>query len=241
MRHLLLLAVIAVSHPAHAKCSRQDIMQPNLLTRRDTRVPADGGIVVGYAYNRGDNEVEKTRTDDPSDVLWTARDVKRKPVALARTSLAPGLSVFRPAATTDFVVVDAAGTQVGSFTRGGKPIVIDAPLLKTVRYKTEGATEMRWSPSTRTILELAKAPPAEAIAVIVYIGDKPVTFTTLADTHDKQLSLDIYDAGGHCPSAKPTGTGAVGANSTVTFAYVDTFGRLSPQSKPVTVSRELTR
>ncbi len=239
MRHLLLLAVLAVTAASglgEAKCARAEI-QPNLLTRRDTHVPADGGIVVGYTYSHSGDEVEKTNSDDPSDVIWTARDAKRKSVPLTRTSLAPGLSVLRPAGKTAFVVANAAGTQLGSFSHDGKPAAsMEAPAPKTVRHETEASQTMRWAPSTRTILELAKAAPPEAIAVIVYIAGKPVTFATLADTHDKELSLDIYHAGGHCGSANPAGSGTVGANSVVTFAYVDGFGRLSPQSKPMTVS-----
>lgn len=235
MLHLLLLAaVLAAAHPAAASCMRLEI-KPQLLTLRDTRVPADGGIVVGYDYTSSDNEVEKTRSADPSDVAWTARDAKKQPVTLTRTMLAPGLSVLRPAADAGaFSLIDMKGKQLAVFTHDGTLVTMAAPQAKGVVTKSE--VNRRWSSTTST-LTLAAAAPPEAMAIIAYASGTPVNFTRLADTHDKDLQVTVYSEGGHCGTDFPAGTSFVGATGKVTFAYVDAFGRLSPQSKPVTVQR----
>jgi len=217
MRHLLLLALVLEARPAAASCMQAEL-NPLLLTRRDTHVPADGGVLVGYTYVTSDFE----RTGpDPSDVKWKAT------AKVARTQLAPGLSVYK---------TDAAAFTFGKtkFTRDGKTAAITAaPQPKAVRVKSEH--QMRWSSTTAT-LTLAAAAPPEAVALIVYDADsrKPLTYAGLADTHDKDLALEIYEADGHCGVNKPPESGSVEPGSKLVFAYVDAFGRLSPQSKPIT-------
>jgi hypothetical protein len=239
MRHLVLLAaalvgVLTAARPAAATCMRLEI-KPQLLTLRDTCVPADGGIVVGYGYTSSADEVEKTRSADPSDVAWTARDAKKQPVTLTRTMLAPGLSVLRPAADASaFSLFGKKGKQLAVFTHDGTLVSMTAPQAKGVVSKHD--VNPRWSSTTAT-LTLAAAAPPEAMAIIAYASGTPVNFTRLADTHDKDLQIAVYSEGGHCGTEFPAGTSFVGATGKVTFAYVDAFGRLSPQSKPVTVKR----
>lgn len=214
-------------------------IKPQLLTLRDTRVPADGGIVVGYGYTSNADELEQTNSADPSDVAWTARDAKKQPVALTRTMLAPGLSVLRPAAAVAaFSLVNKQGTQLGTFTHDGKPVAMAAPQAKSVASETN--VNPRWSATTATLTLTAAAPP-EAIAIIAYASGKPVNFTRLADTHDKDLELRIYSSGGHCGTEPPAGTSFFSATGKLTFAYVDAFGRLSPQSTPVTARQPKPR
>jgi hypothetical protein len=193
-------------------------LNPALLTRRDTKIPADGGVLVGYGYTNSD--LERTGPD-PSEVKWKAS------AKLARTQLAPGLSVYK---------TDAAKFTFGksSFTHDGKTTALTvAPMPKSVRVKSED--NPRWSSSSAT-LTLATAAPADAIAVIVYDADskKALLFAGLPDTHDKELSFQIFESSGHCGTPRPPETGYVSAGSKLVFAYVDAFGRLSPQSKPIT-------
>ncbi len=233
MRHLLVLALLASNPVADASCMRMEL-NPSLLTRRDTHVPADGGILVGYGFTTSSDELEATNSNDPSDVKWTARDAHKKPIALVHTVLAPGLSVLRPAGTAAFTLVSSKGKQLGAFTRDGKQGALVAPEPKLVETTSSKASNPRWGSTTTVSLTLAAAAPPEAVAIIAYGEDgKPLRFTGLADTHDQDLSLDLSRSDGHCGTSEPRGAGTIAGK--VTFAYVDAFGRLSPQSKPIAV------
>lgn len=215
MRHLLLLALL-VPTPAGARCARAELA-PNLLTTRDTHIPADGGVLVGYQASM--NDLESTGPD-PSDVKWKAS------TKLVRTQLAPGLSVYK---------FDAKKLAFGkgSFTHDGKTAAI-AVAPKPSKVVVKSAQEVRWSTTTAT-LTLESAAPPEAVAVIVYDeAKKPIMYAGLADTHDKDLSLVVYESGGHCGVPKPPEAGSIAAGSKIAFAYVDAFGRISPQSKSIT-------
>ena len=209
---------------------------PQLFTRRDQHLPVDGGVLVGFKYTTESKEYEPTASKDPSDVTWTASDHK-KPVTMTRTALAPGLSVYRPpAAATAFTLTNKAGTQVGVFTHDvtGTPTAIAAPKPKSVKVETEH--DFRSSQTSAT-LQLTAAAPPEAVAIIVYsvgpTGNTAVSFADLPDTHDKLTSFGIYSSGGHCSNDVP-GSGYIDAGSKLVFAYVDTFGRLSPTSTAIT-------
>ena len=87
-------------------------------------------------------------------------------------------------------------------------------------------------PDTATTLHLTAAPPADAVAIIAYDANgKALLFATLPDTHDKLRDLVIDESGGHCGTPQPPNHSGVAGK--VTFAYVDQFGRLSPQSKAI--------
>jgi len=227
MKSLLLLLTL-LPQPVDASCMRTEFI-PVLMTLRDTKLPADGGFLVGFGYSTKTEDLEQTGTD-PSDVKWTARD-RKHPIALTRTALAPGLSVYRPTdGVTAFTIANAKGKQLAAYTRDDKsaPATLAAPkprsiVVKSFRSTTRDAT-----------LELTAAPPPEAVALIVYSDPKTaVSFVTLPDTHDKLTSLDVYHSGGHCSNEVP-GKGGLMTGTTVTFAYVDAFGRVSATSTAIT-------
>jgi hypothetical protein len=229
MRHVLLLALLLEARPAAASCM-QASLAPVVLTRRDTKLPADGGVLVGYTYATGEDR--EVTGPDPSDVTWTAIAGK-KTVVLARTQLAPGLSVYRPAAgVTGFTLVTKTGKERGTFTHDGAgEAAMPAPKPRAVKTKSEH--EVRWT-NSETMLTLDAAPPADAVAIIAYDDHhKALLFATLPDTHDKLRELAIDHSSGHCGTPQPPEHGYV--TGAVTFAWVDAFGRLSPASKPVTV------
>ena len=190
-----------------------------VLTRRVTVLPSDGGVLVGYTYASGG--------DVDLDDTWIGS------VALTRVQLAPGLSVFRPPAkTTAFKLKTKAGKDHGSFTVDPKSVAntMTAPSPKSV---TSTTTEGHRSTTTISTLKLGAAPPADAVAIIAYDEHgKSLLFASLPDTHDKLLELEIDRSGGHCGTAKPQGQG--GLVGKLAFAYVDAFGRLSPQSVAIT-------
>jgi hypothetical protein len=104
-----------------------------------------------------------------------------------------------------------------------------APVPKSIHDDTN--TGHHWTTTTTTLV-LGAAPAADAVAIIAYNDHKkPLLYAMLPDTHDKLLELEIDRTGGHCGSPRPAGQGALGGR--VTFAYVDTFGRLSPQSAAI--------
>ena len=229
MRKLLLLVALTVlPTPADASCAYVG-MSPIVLTRRETKLPADGGVLVGYWYNN-DNDIESGGSD-PSDVKWIATNGKAK-VTLTRTQLAPGLSVYRPAANISAFKLAGKTKAHGSFTVDAKsaPVALAAPVAKSVKATT---TEGFRSMETKVTLKLGEAAPADAVAIIAYdASGKALLYSSLADTHDKVLEMVIQETGGHCGTPHPTDEGALAGN--VTFAYVDAFGRLSAKSKPIT-------
>lgn len=204
-----------------AKCARP-VIGAELVTHRDTHIPADGGVLI--AAGRVDDGNESPDVNDPTAVEWTANGKK-----LERTVLAPGLAVLK--APGDFTIKSKKGDVLGTFTHDGKQAALTAPQISSASVKTEKV--VRWQNVTGTVT-LAKPAPPEAVAIIVYDGDKPISFGRLADTHDKDLTLTVYYAGGHCGIAI-AGTGTMAASQKVSFAYVDAFGRLSPKSSVVTV------
>jgi len=218
MKSILLLALLAIAPtPVAAKCARVEL-GPTVLTRRDTKLPADGGVLVGYAWAQ-DGETDPETT-------WTAGKV-----TLARTELAPGLSVLRANAPT-FKLATKSGKDRGSYTRDPKSaaVAMAAPSPKAISEQTSKGA--RWT-TTTTKLALSTAPPADAVAIIAYDANKkPLLYATLPDTHDKLLELEIDRSGGHCGSPKPDGQGSL--TGKITFAYVDVFGRLSPTSTAIT-------
>ncbi len=240
MRLLLSLVLLASAHlapEAAASCARME-MKAVLLTNRDTRVPVDGGVLVGYGYTTNSEELETTEGRDPSAVKWTASDAKNRPVALTRTQLAPGLSVLQPADTaTSFTLQSSKGKTLKSFTHDGKPDPLAAPQPKNLEIVEEPSPSLRWERATTVTLVLGIAAPVGAVAVILYNADSAtptaINFTALADTHDKELALTVYTRGGHCGTSTP-GTSYITKGSKITMAYVDAFGRLSPQSKSIT-------
>jgi hypothetical protein len=229
MRKLLLLvALTLLPTPAEASCAYVG-MSPVVLTRRETKLPADGGVLVGYVHSN-DNDFEPDGPD-PSRVKWTVTNGKAT-VTLTRTQLAPGLSVYRPAAAVTAFKIAGKTKDHGSFTHEttSTPTAMPAPVAKAITSKT---TEGFRSMTTTTTLKLSTAAPADAVAIIAYDDTgKPLLYSSLADTHDKILEFEIYESGGHCGVPHPEGEGSLAGK--ITFAYVDAFGRLSPKSKPVT-------
>lgn len=233
---LLLSAALLHSPSADACC----IMQPRsavVLTTRDTKLPNDGGILVGWRYGGGSPmEADDESADSSNQPTWKVKRSKTKSIGLKRVSLAPGLSVYMPTAGKGgFDVVDGEGNLLGSFTRNAKATAnaLSAPVATSVKLWT--APDFRASDRHAQIL-LKSAPPTEAVAIIVYqvrkTGNVPISFAGLPDTHDKLTTLEVFQDAGRCgilqPGARPPNDG-----ETIAFAWVDAFGRRSPLSATI--------
>lgn len=230
----ILIAVVALpAADAAAKCARTE-QRPVVLTTRDTKLPDDGGILVGWqteTYSDANDHVpyDKDPTDQPT---WTAQDGANKPVALTRTALAPGLSVYVPAKGTGAVILTAKAKQpLGKFTHDPKAAKVALPAPQVASLALVSTQEMRWR-ERRATATLAAPPPEAAVAIIVYRAGKPLTFARLPDTHDHLTELETFQDAGHCGSVV-FGSEPPAANDKVTFAWVDAFGRLSPQSAAI--------
>ncbi|HEY0254808.1 MAG TPA: hypothetical protein VGC41_24950, partial [Kofleriaceae bacterium] len=109
MRMLLVAALLANAHASYASCAYVG-MKANVLTRRDTHVPQDGGVLVGFTY--GNDDVLPPNGPDPSNVKFATK------AKLERTQLAPGLSVYK------FADAKLDLGKGGSFTHDGKDAAI---------------------------------------------------------------------------------------------------------------------
>ncbi|MFT3693947.1 MAG: hypothetical protein QM831_12450 [Kofleriaceae bacterium] len=210
-------ALLSQTHAAAGSCAFLG-MKGSVLTRRDTKVPADGGVLVSYGFG---NDRELTPAgEDPSDVKF---DTKSK---LERTQLAPGLSVYKFSDKT----LDLK--KGGTFTHDGTAAAITvAPAPGKLTIKSEQSFR---SMTTTAKMTLTAAPPAEAVGLIVY-DDKgtALLFAGVPDTHDKLKEVALYTTGGHCGTPQPPNQGSMWNEGTYSFAYFDAFGRLGPKSKAV--------
>jgi hypothetical protein len=239
---LSVLAAIPLLTPASttAKCARAEVV-PALLTTRDTKLPADGGFLIGWTRTVDANAV--TSAGDPSDQPLAAK-TGTQPVSLKRVALAPGLSAYFPATFRGALAVELPGANsrpaqpFGSFTRDGdaKPVAMPAPAAVTVALSQDKTA--RWQ-SRHAVVTLSAAPPDAARALITYVttAGKPVavTFVTLADTHDTVKTIEAFEDAGHCGFVV-AGSHPPAAGDRVTFAWVDAFGRVSPTSAPITAN-----
>ena len=232
----LLSATLLRSPTADACC----MMQPRsgvVLTTRDTALPDDGGILVGWRYGGGSpTENDDYSLDSSNQPSWKVQVGKAKPVGLKRVSLAPGLSVYSPpAGKADFTLVDGKGTALGAFGRNPKAAknAMPAPAVTSVKLWT--VPDFRAN-DRHALASLKSAPPAEAVAIIVYqvtkTGNVPISFAVLPDTHDKLTTIEAFQDAGRCgvlqPGARPPANG-----ESIAFAWVDAFGRRSPLSATI--------
>jgi hypothetical protein len=234
IRFAVAFVLVAAITDAGAKCARTE-QRPKVLTTRDTKLPDDGGILVGW-----ENEVYSDASDhvkgDPSNQPdWAAFDRKTK-LVLTRVSLAPGLSVYRVTGKATAVLKSKAGKTLGTFSHDAKAAAnaMPPPAVSDVVLSIDDSE--RWS-ERHAKATLKVAPPPQAAALVVYaIGPKDnaaISFVTLPDTHDKLLKLDVFDDAGHCGSVVD-GSRPPAKGEKLAFAWVDAFGRLSPVGATIT-------
>jgi hypothetical protein len=236
---LLLSAVLSATllrSPAADACCMQQPRAAVLLTTRDTKVPDDGGVLVGWRYGGVPRDTDDQYGDTSNQPTWKVKIGKAKPVALTRVSLAPGLSVYKPpAGKGDFTLVDGKGFGLGKFSYDAKAAknAMVAPTAEALKVWT--VPNFRAS-DRHAQLTLKSAPPAEAVAIIVYQVGKtenvPISFAGLPDTHDKLTTLEVFQDAGRCGSLVP-GTRPPTHADNIAFAWVDAFGRVSPLSATI--------
>jgi hypothetical protein len=216
----------------------------DVLTLRDTQVPPDGGILVGWTRS---NTADATPGDASNQPDWTIVPGKSMThLKLNRTSLAPGLSMYRPAIQGYpgmLTLVGNKGAALGTFTFDpkAKASSMAAPIALSVVLSE---TRESYRGTDHEVLATFKtAAPNDAVAVIVYktfakrsgkpaAAPIPLSFVRLPDTHDQLTELHVFDDAGHCGVLQP-GSRPPAAHEKVAFAWVDAFGRRSPLSESV--------
>jgi hypothetical protein len=187
-------------------------------------------------------------------------EIDGKRLAPVVTELAPGLATYAVPRTVKskgpVTLVDGAGKKVATLTRGTADAAPTAPELTSLtRVEETGCTHHTggsWPYSWHQLVATLKVVPAHAVAFIVY-GDVDGKHVPLAwhplgggivvagtgtgtGTGAPATELVLFrSAAGEC-SLPEYGPRAIEGKQTVTVAYVDTAGRLSPESKPIAIA-----
>lgn len=232
-RLLALAAVLSLASPASlataAPCPVMGL-SPKVLAKPGVTIPSDGGIVVAAESSHGPDDARAAGGEVADQKGWRFR-VRRALVAPAAIDIiAPGLAVYRlPAKAETTELENDAHTVVAKFTvsKDARPR-LSAPNIKQVQYQVSRAGRRT---STSVTAELAGAAPADAVALVIADANgKPRSWGSVQGG----TSIYLYSSGG-C-GTKPNGTEISNAGDKVTLFWVDSAGRTSPPTKPLTVT-----
>lgn len=196
----------------------------DLITRDGATIPADGGVLVGWKPL-----VNGPKNDAPARPAWTFNGA----AATQMVELAPHLVVYSVKATGALAVADPAKAKVATFTRADKAPGRSLPapnVTKLVLTKHQ----QRWTERREVTATLASPSPPEAVALVTYaMRDKKqvaLSYERIPKAGAKVLSAFAdADSCGFLPKGiQPPKVG-----ESVTFAYVDQFGRLGAQGAAV--------
>jgi hypothetical protein len=238
VRAAITAAVVAVgllASDAGAKCALQ-VLDSEIITHAGDEIPANGGVLVGWTTSH-DRGGRIDGTDPVIHPAWKFRE-KKKLMRAVMTQLAPGLAAYAPKVTRNkkhtVVLKGDSGKTLGTYKiakQNRKWVAHPAPGIKTVtRTVTEG---FRGGDEISINVTLDAAPPADAYALIAYdASDVALTWRPILDP--AATAIVVYDSPGHC-GTEPPGMRPPGAGDSITFAWVDKFGRLSARSAAATV------
>jgi hypothetical protein len=212
-----LVTAVALATATPALGGEYTSIGPRVMTARDATLPRDGGVLVGCCEvtSKDDHDADPT-----IQRAWRFRSGGRSQRPTIET-LAPGLSVYRPARRGDLVLVNEDGTELGAFHDGAEAsrFAADVPPITGVSVVTSPSEPVDWS------VDAAKGPPAGAVAVIVYAVDR-----------GRRTAINWYRLeGGEEPRRRPPGNRLPRVGERVEIRWVDAFGRRSPASKVVVV------
>jgi hypothetical protein len=220
------MAIAATARVAAADCALEEL-GPELITRAGAKIPADGGILVGW---HASTSLKAAAKGDPSQHAYKAT-AGGKTVSLIEASLAPGLTVYRPKPA----VVGALSVKslVDVTFEKAKGAALPAPDVSAV-VLAEG--KARYNATYTSVTASVAAVPDAAVALVLYaMADEehvPLSFGTPA--HDKRGATTVLVfEGAHNCEANPPAMRAPAAGDEVVLAWVDAFGRISPVSQPV--------
>ena len=233
-RAALLLAVAVLATDAHAKCAMQ-VLDHAVVTHPGDEIPAGGGVLDAWLQHSYDG-TDRDRTADPTvHATWKFREKKKLVLANAVT-LAPGLTVYIPKVKRGkkhtVTLLDGTTTKkTYTIAKKGRVLLPDAPPM-TAAVRSEH--QDRRSHSIKVEVTLGTAPPADAYGLIAYNGDVAVSWQAVEDP--AATTMFAYKSPGRC-GVEPETMEAPSEGDSLTFAWVDKFGQLSPRSSAVTVTK----
>ena len=196
-----------------------------VLTPQNAELDDTGGVVVAIGPRK---EASDTKIDDLAKLPWHFAGDKP-----AVTVIGPGLAVAS-APHHGSALEDASGNaKLHVRWRHGKP-KLPAPGVKSLVYHEEQSP--RGSSSSIT-LALDAPPPADAIVVLVFNGENPLAKPQWSRISDPKATTLALDARGRCAWVIP-GNAMPGNGAVVTIAWLDSSGRVSSMSKPVTIMQK---
>lgn len=143
-----------------------------------------------------------------------------------------------PRGTGAVQLVDGDGTVLRTFKRVAAPKRLAAPKLKaiamTVPPNAGAPTRPKdpySSPIVTTTVELATAPPADAVAIVFYAGKEARGWYAVSSG---STSYSTQTGGKQC-SRPAGGTLYTQIGERLTAAWVDRYGRVNARSAPLTV------
>lgn len=239
-----ILALALTAGDADAKCARV-LLEPRVLTHAADKIPANGGILVGYDSTT-DGGADRFAGHDPAvndDWLLVSGARKLRPKIEV---LAPGLAVYQVRPFTrlragKLALRDGgAGRALLGTWRIGKaqPSALAAPQPRSIASVTTTGNNLGRGrmDTTITTLELSAAPPPGAVAVIAYRGSgaaaTPIAWARV--TAGAADAIQLYRSPGRC-GTEPDGLIAPAAGESIALAWVDAFGRRSPRSAAIVV------
>jgi hypothetical protein len=232
----LALASLAFTGSAAADCALIGL-EAKVITKPNVEVWPDGGVVVMAAPKMG-GKLEKG--DAAINKSWRFKGSDAEPTFV---SIAPGLAVIRPPK-------DASGRAMGGELVDGKTSLISvklaskklpalgAPVVKKITHQQQ----VNRRTSARVTVELDSV-PATAIALVLFDAKgTPRSFGTI-NVPDPIGGVapppnTVWAYAHHECRALPNGTVPSNAGDVVTVMFVDETGRVSPPSKPFTITKQ---
>lgn len=219
-----LLTLAVTSAPVGAKCMQLEL-KAQVLTA-SVEITGDGGGIVVATTGTGIDDKGELPANQTSWKLRVGKTLADPPVI---TTLAPGLVLYSPppSAKGNGDLVTRKGKVLARWKRTtAKRAALDAPVIKAIKHTADIHLPM----SEDTLVELDGKVPATAIAMILV--DNKGTALTWGVANPGVPAVRVYSHG-HCDVSNGTLPPSLG--DSVTLAWVDKHGRVSPASKPISV------
>lgn len=227
MRSIVIVLALSLAADRAYPCARPRLSD-RAITPDGAVIPSGGGVVI-TTVNGGGGDDDEDSGMGPQLVAGTTN------VELERTYIAPALTVIvaKPQANRSIALASRDGKRtLLRLTQGGVVPKHAAPKLAKIHstlapVKPSGPYQ-RWAPTSTYTIELAEAPPDDALALVVLVGGQGIAW---ARPSKGQTSFSFYAGGKRCTP----GPAQLAQGQKATVAWLDTGGRLSLASKELAV------
>jgi hypothetical protein len=229
----LALVALAGTAPAHALCVMVQ-MGPRPMRASWTIAPGGGVVVTMSDVSNEHKSGQDLKLEQPG---WRFRDVNTELAPSAIRTIAPGLVVYEVpvSAGPSLDMLDHHKQRIATISRGTlKPLAAPAPsrLVYSSKPLPRGGAYMAVSAT------LTADPPADALALVMFRDDKahtPMSWIHAQAVAHPAKTLDVFHTARRCEQVPAFVMPAAGDR--VVLAWLDTSGRLSPFSKPYTITK----